>query len=82
MGMPQTVQDALMHVFEQWDGHGMPHGIKSDAIPVISRSVLVTSFLEVFHRVAWRDATMNVALARRGKAFDPSVVDAFLSVAQ
>ena len=82
LGMPQAVQDALMQVFEQWDGRGMPHGIKSDAISIISRIVLVTSFLEVFHRVEGRDATKHVAQARRGKAFDPSVVDAFLSVAQ
>ena len=82
LGMSQAVQDALMHVFEQWDGRGMPNGLKSDAVPVISRIVMVTSFLEVFHRVEGRDATKQVALARRGKAFDPSVVDAFLSVAQ
>ncbi len=82
LGMPQAVQDALMQVFEQWDGHGMPYGIKSDAISIISRIVLVTRFLEVFHRVEGRDAAKHVALARRGKAFDPSVVDAFLSVAQ
>ncbi len=82
LGMPQAVQDALMQVFEQWDGHGMPYGIKSDAISIISRIVLVTSFLDVFHRVEGRDAAKHVALARRGKAFDPSVVDAFLSVAQ
>ena len=82
LGMPQAVQDALMQVFEQWDGRGMPYGIKSNAISIISRIVLVTSFLEVFHRVEGRDATKQVAPARRGKAFDPSVVDAFLSVAQ
>ena len=82
LDMPHTVQDALMQVFEQWDGHGMPNGIKRDGISMISRIVLATSFLEVFHRVEGRDATKQVALARRGKAFDPSVVDAFLSVAQ
>ena len=82
LGMPPTVQDALMQVFEQWDGNGMPYGIKRDAISTISRIVLVTSFIEVFHRVDGRDATIQVALARRGKAFDPSVVDAFLAVAQ
>jgi len=82
LGMPQAVQDALMQVFEQWDGQGMPNGIKRDSIPIISRIVLVTSFLEVFHRVEGREAAKHVALARRGKAFDPSVVDAFLSLAQ
>ena len=82
LGMPQAVQDALMQVFEQWDGHGMPYGVKGDAISTISRIVLATSFLEVFHRVEGREATKQVALAQRGKAFDPSVVDAYLSVAQ
>ena len=82
LGMPQAVQDALMHVFEQWDGHGMPHGIRSDAIPMVSRIVLITSFLEVFHRVEGREAAKHVALARRGKAFDPWAIDAFLLLAQ
>ena len=82
LGMSQAVQDALMQVFEQWDGHGMPYGVKGDAISTISRIVLATSFLEVFHRVEGREATKQVALAQRGKAFDPSVVDAYLSVAQ
>jgi HD-GYP domain-containing protein (c-di-GMP phosphodiesterase class II) len=71
-----------MQVFEQWDGHGLPSGSKSDAIPIISRIVFVTSFLEVFHRVEGREGAKDAALARRGKAFDPSVVDAFLSVTQ
>ena len=56
--------------------------VSRETIPVISRIVLVTSFLEVFHRVEGRDATKEIALARRDKAFDPGVVDAFLSVAQ
>lgn len=71
-----------MQVFEQWDGRGMPYGVRGDAISTISRIVLVTSFLEVFHREEGREATRQVALAQRGKAFDPSVVDAYLSVAQ
>ncbi|MBI2965194.1 MAG: HD domain-containing protein [Chloroflexi bacterium] len=82
LGMPQPVQDALMQVFEQWDGRGMPSGSRRDSIPVVSRIVLLTSFLEVFHRVEGREGARRIALARRGKAFDPEVVDAFLSAAQ
>ncbi|MBI3953136.1 MAG: HD domain-containing protein [Chloroflexi bacterium] len=82
LGMPQPVQDALMQIFEQWDGRGMPRGARGQGIPLISRIVLLTSFLEVFHRVAGREAAKRVALEGRGKAFDPAVVDAFLSAAQ
>ena len=66
LDMPQAVQDALIHVFEQWDGRGMPYGIEREDIPVISRIVLVTSFLEVFHRVEGRDQhTITPASQRR-----------------
>jgi len=82
LGMPAPVQDALMQVFEQWDGKGMPQGSRGQDVPLISRIVLLTSFLEVYHGLTGREAAMQVALARRGKAFDPLVVDAFLSLAQ
>ena len=82
LGMPQSVQDALMQVFEQWDGKGMPEGSSGQAIPIISRIILVTSHLEVFHRTGGRDAPRRVAVERRGKAFDPSVVDAFLAAVE
>lgn len=82
LGMPEAVQDALMQVFEQWDGRGMPAGTSGEAIPLIARIVAVTTFLEVFHRVQGREGARRVAQAKRGKAFDPTVVDAFLSVAR
>lgn len=44
LGMPPPVQDALLQIFEQWDGKGMPHGKRGETIPIISRIVLTTSF--------------------------------------
>jgi HD-GYP domain-containing protein (c-di-GMP phosphodiesterase class II)/DNA-binding CsgD family transcriptional regulator len=82
LGMPAPVQDALMQVFEQWDGKGMPAGSSGDAIPIISRIVLATSYLDVFHRTGGKDAARTIAKERRGKAFDPDVVDAFLAISQ
>jgi HD-GYP domain-containing protein (c-di-GMP phosphodiesterase class II)/DNA-binding CsgD family transcriptional regulator len=71
-----------MQVFEQWDGRGMPKGSAEEKIPVISRIILVTSNLEVLHRAGGREAARSVAKERRGKAFDPAVVDAFLTVSE
>ena len=82
LAMPVAVQQALLHVFEQWDGKGMPSGTGGQGIPIVSRIVLFTSFLDVFHRVGGRDAAERVARARRGKAFDPELVDAFLATAR
>lgn len=80
LAMPEPVQDALLQIFEQWDGKGAPNGTQGEAIPIISRIVLTTSFLEVFHRMAGREAAEKLAKDKRGKAFDPMVVDAFLSL--
>ncbi len=81
LGMSLRVQHALLSIFEQWDGSGMPRGLKGEAIPITSRIVYVTSFLEVFHRLGGRDAMLQLARDRRGKSFDPQVVDAFEAVA-
>ena len=70
------VQAALRSAFEQWDGSG-PHGQRAESIPIISRIVYATNFLEVFHQVRGRAAAVRIARARRGKALDPAVVDAF-----
>jgi HD-GYP domain-containing protein (c-di-GMP phosphodiesterase class II)/DNA-binding CsgD family transcriptional regulator len=80
LGMPEIVQTALVSVFEQWDGSG-PSGARGEAVPLIARIVYVTSFLEAFHHVGGRTAALRLAKERRGKAFDPTVVDAFLALA-
>ena len=81
LDMPKEVQVALMQIFEQWDGKGMPYGTNGQEVLLISRIVLLTSFVEVYHRLAGREGAKGIALTRKGKAFDPAVVDAFLSVA-
>jgi len=79
LGMSSGVQKALVSVFEQWDGSGMPLGLQGEAIPVVARIVYATSYFEVFHRVGGEHAALELARARRGRAFDPGVVDAFES---
>src|SRR5579871_5175884 len=53
LGMPVEVQRALLSVFEQWDGHG-PNGARGEQIPIVSRIVYATSFIEAFHRMGGR----------------------------
>jgi HD-GYP domain-containing protein (c-di-GMP phosphodiesterase class II)/DNA-binding CsgD family transcriptional regulator len=81
LGMPGEVQSTLWSVFEQWDGKG-PNRARGDAIPVTSRIVSITSLLEAFHATGGRAAALRVAQGRSGKAFDPLVVDVFLSIAR
>ena len=74
-GLEQPVVDALAHAYERWDGQGHPAGLEGDAVPVAVRVVVVA-----------RDADLATLLGddpgewmheRRGRAYDPAVVDAF-----
>jgi HD-GYP domain-containing protein (c-di-GMP phosphodiesterase class II)/DNA-binding CsgD family transcriptional regulator len=79
LGMPDEVQSTLWSVFEQWDGNG-PNRERGDAIPAASRIVAVTSLFEAFYSVGGGAAALRMVQARRGTAFDPLLVEAFLSL--
>jgi HD-GYP domain-containing protein (c-di-GMP phosphodiesterase class II)/DNA-binding CsgD family transcriptional regulator len=74
-GLERPVVEALAHAYERWDGKGFPARLKGDAIPLAVRVVVVA-----------RDADLATMLGddpgewmseRRGRAYDPAVVDAF-----
>jgi len=79
LGMSQPVQDAMENLFERWDGKG-PNGAKGTDAPLIARIAYMTAFLEIFHQIKGREGAIELAKDRRGKAFDPSVVDSFLAL--
>ncbi len=81
MGMPATVQDGILHLFEHWDGSGQPEGLRGEEISPVSRVVLPAFLLAPLHRAGGRETAIDVALKQRGKAFDPAVADAFLALA-
>jgi putative two-component system response regulator len=79
-----AAQVALTH-HERWDGRGYPAGLAGDAIPLCGRIVSVVDFFDALtmdrvYRPAMSDATVHEMLtAERSRAFDPRVVDTFLS---
>jgi HD-GYP domain-containing protein (c-di-GMP phosphodiesterase class II) len=81
LGMGATVGDALAHAYERWDGKGYPDGLAGEDVPVAIRIVSVARDVEIWCRQGW-DATAQVLTSRRSRAYDPSVVDAFLASGQ
>ena len=78
LGMGAGVVEALAHAYERWDGKGYPEGLAGDAIPLAVRIVAVARDVELLRRVA-PDDWLEVVRARRGRAYDPAVVDAVLA---
>jgi putative two-component system response regulator len=76
---------ALTH-HEWWDGSGYPHGLKGEDIPLPGR---ITALADVYdalrsprpYKSAFTpEASQAIITARRGKQFDPSLVDLFVSI--
>ena len=80
-GLGADVCEPLQQVFTRWDGKGVPGDVAHDEIALSMRVFHLADTVEVFHRVNGVDAAVDVARARRGKHFDPTVVDAFSATA-
>ena len=75
VGCEQAVVDALAHAYERWDGKGFPAGLEGEAIPLAVRIVVVARDADLASLIG--DDPREWMRGRRGRAYDPAVVDAF-----
>lgn len=72
---------------EKWDGSGYPQGIKGDDIPVSARLMAVADVYDALvskriYKLSFsHKKAVEIISERKGKHFDPDIVDAFLEVA-
>ncbi|MBA3894368.1 MAG: HD domain-containing protein [Gemmatimonadales bacterium] len=82
LGFSDATREAIRTLDEHWDGHGMPDGLAGTAIPLSGRIVGLAQSVEVFTSAFGVDAAIAMAVERRGKWFDPYLVDALVSFAE
>jgi HD-GYP domain-containing protein (c-di-GMP phosphodiesterase class II) len=78
--LPEATQGAIRALDEHWDGAGQPLGLRGEEIPLLGRILCLAQTLEVFVRTVGLPGALAMALKRRGRWFDPAVVDALLSI--
>ena len=71
---------AIRSLDEHWDGRGMPDGLAGEEIPLLARVLCLAQTAEVFYAAGGIKAARAVAKRRRGRWFDPALVDALLAV--
>ena len=80
---PYPLVPIVRHHHENWDGTGYPEGLKGSEIPIGARILAVVDCFDALtsNRPYRRALSMSEALdiidARRGRMYDPAVVDAF-----
>jgi HD-GYP domain-containing protein (c-di-GMP phosphodiesterase class II) len=80
IGFSQATSEAIRALDEHWDGGGHPLGLAGEEIPLLARVLCLAQTLEVFFSAYGPEAARAVAAERRGRWFDPALVDAFLDV--
>jgi HD-GYP domain-containing protein (c-di-GMP phosphodiesterase class II) len=82
LGLPDTVQQGLYHVYELWRGRGFPGGLAGDDIPVASRLARLTGIAVLFDSVGGTTGARDAVRRRAGGMLDPSLAAAFAGRAE
>jgi putative nucleotidyltransferase with HDIG domain len=80
LGLREEVRRALWHVFERWDGKGLPRGTAADAIALPARILHLARDADVHWRLAGADGVGTILATRAGTAYDPALAALALSV--
>ena len=75
LGLPPSVSDALWHVFERWDGKGLPRGIAGAEIPRVARLLHLARDADVHWRLGGAEGVRAAFAARAGGAYDPELAE-------
>jgi len=77
LGLEQDVADSLLYIFERWDGHGLPHGIAGEKIPLPARVGAVAFAAVMFGQAGGRSAALGAVEQWSGRALDPRMAACF-----
>ena len=79
IGLPDDIRENLGQLYERWDGRGLPHGLKGDAVTLPVRMVtLAQNAISVAE--AHGNETMARTIANRsGGAYEPALAEFFLA---
>jgi HD-GYP domain-containing protein (c-di-GMP phosphodiesterase class II) len=77
IGLDEVAVESFRQAYEQWDGKGVPNGLRGADITLPARLVQLAGPAEVYARQHGADAARAAVRRHRGAGFDPAVVDLF-----
>ena len=79
MGLSDQVQQALGHLYERWDGRGMPGEVRGEQIPLAVRVMHVAQDADMAWQTGGPQLAERVVASRAGSGLDPRMAEAFLA---
>jgi putative nucleotidyltransferase with HDIG domain len=82
IGLGDAVGDAIRAMDEHWDGGGYPNRLRHAQTPLLARIIGLAQVVEIFWAEGGPDKAIDVARERRGRWFEPDLVDRFVDAAR
>ena len=76
MGLSKATETALRHIFETWDGRGLPAQLAGEAVPISVLVVALAGDLEVLSRTYGVEAALALIEQRSGARYPANLVAA------
>ena len=80
MGFSEPVQESLRHLYERWDGKGMPGELRGEQIPLAVRLMQVAQDADMAFQRGGAELAGHILAERAGSGLDPQAVAAFRAV--
>jgi len=81
LGLGTEIATALRQFFARWDGQGVPRRLGGTEVALPVRIFHLADVVEVYDRRGGVPAAVREAQRRRGRQFDPEIVDVFCTSA-
>ncbi len=78
LGLGKRVAASLLHIFERWDGHGLPNGVGGEDIPRAARIGHVASAAVMFAQARGPSEALSTLGKWSGSILDPAITAVFL----
>jgi HD-GYP domain-containing protein (c-di-GMP phosphodiesterase class II)/DNA-binding CsgD family transcriptional regulator len=82
MELSPEVREALRHLYERWDGKGMPGELRGDQIPLAVRIMHVAQDADMAWQHGGTELAARVIASRAGSGLDPQPAAAFAELGE
>jgi HD-GYP domain-containing protein (c-di-GMP phosphodiesterase class II) len=79
LGLEESVADSVRHIFERWDGQGVPNGVAGENIPQATRIGHVASAAVMFSQARGPSEALGILKAWSGRVLDPTITATFIA---
>ena len=79
LGVGESVAESLLHIFERWDGHGLPNGVAGEGIPQAARIGHVASAAVMFAQAKGTSEALSIWGKWSGGILDPAITASFIA---